>query len=291
MSSRLQTHPRFCCAIFARRAFENERCKLTFAIGGAIIGALMNAFVILPTYNEAENIAPMVTQLLALPVSLCILIIDDHSQDRTGEIADRLVAQYAGRVHVLHRAGKLGLGTAYITGFKWALERGADCVIQMDCDFSHSPDYLPDFVARVREYDVVVGSRYVPGGRLDPRWSGWRYFLSKWANSIWVRFILGTQVQDATAGFKCWSRRALERIGLDQVKSNGYVFQVEMAYLCEKLGMRILEWPIYFEDRRIGKSKMTVPVKLEAAWRVFQIRLRYGGLNHSAQVEYQRVSA
>ena len=251
----------------------------------------MKTFIILPTYNEAQNIEPMITQLLALPIHAHILVIDDHSSDGTGAIADQLCAQNPERVSVMHRPGKLGLGTAYITGFKWALERGADCIIQMDADFSHSPHYLPDFVSKINEYDVIVGSRYVPGGKLDPRWSGWRYFLSKWANSVWVRLILGTQTQDATAGFKCWSRRALEKIDLDRVKSNGYVFQVEMAYLCEKLGMRILEWPIYFEDRRIGKSKMTVPVKIEAAWRVFEIRLRYGGLNHSAQVEYQRVQA
>ncbi|MBM3128405.1 MAG: polyprenol monophosphomannose synthase [Chloroflexi bacterium] len=250
----------------------------------------MKTQIVLPTYNEAENLAPMIDQLLALPLAdLHVLIIDDNSQDGTGRIADTLGAKYPEQIAVMHRAGKLGLGTAYIIGFHWAVERGADCIVQMDCDFSHSPNYLPEFVAALDAYDVVVGSRYVPGGKLDPRWSGWRYFLSKWANSVWVHFILGTQVQDATAGFKCWSRRALERIPLDTVRSNGYVFQVEMAYLCEKLGMRILEWPIYFEDRRIGRSKMTVPVKLEAAWRVLQIRLRYGALKSTARVEYQRV--
>ena len=257
-----------------------------------IIGALMKTFIVLPTYNEAQNIAPMIDQLLALNISdTTILIIDDHSQDNTGQIADQLRDQHPDRIFVMHRPGKLGLGTAYITGFKWALEHGADCVIQMDADFSHSPSYLPNFVAKLNEYDVVVGSRYVPGGKLDPRWSGWRFFLSKWANSVWVHLILGTQVQDATAGFKCWSRRALERIQLDRVRSNGYVFQVEMAYLCEKLGLSILEFPIYFEDRRIGKSKMTVPVKLEAAWRVLQIRWHYGGLIKISRVEYERVAA
>ncbi len=269
-----------------------ELAKLTFGFASAIIGALMTTFIILPTYNEAQNLAPMVTQLLAQPLpDVHILVIDDNSQDGTGIIADELCERYPQRVFVMHRAGKLGLGTAYIAGFRYALEHGADCIIQMDCDFSHSPAYLPHFVARLGEYDVVVGSRYVPGGKLDPRWSGWRYWLSKWANSVWVRFILGTQVRDATAGFKCWSRRALERIPLEAVRSNGYVFQVEMAYLCEKLGLRVLEYPIFFEDRRIGQSKMTVPVKLEAAWRVLEIRLRYGGLAHSARVEYQRVSA
>jgi dolichol-phosphate mannosyltransferase len=263
---------------------------LRFKVDDAIIGALMKTYIILPTYNEVQNVAPMVNQLLALTLpDPHILIIDDNSQDGTGQIADELRKNNPDCISVIHRSGKLGLGTAYVTGFQWAIEQGADYIVQMDCDFSHSPNYLPDFVSRMNEYDVVVGSRYVPGGKLDPRWSGWRYFLSKWANSIWVHFILGTQVQDATAGFKCWSRYALEHIPLDSVRSNGYIFQVEMAYLCEQLGMRILEWPIFFEDRRIGKSKMTVPVKLEAAWRVLQIRLHYGALKHSARVEYQRV--
>lgn len=253
----------------------------------------MKIFAVLPTYNEASNIAPMVEQLLALPLDdLNILIIDDNSPDGTGHIADRLHEQHSGRVSVLHRAGRMGLGTAYIAGFHWALDRGADSLIQMDSDFSHSPSYLPEFVGQMDRYDVVVGSRYVPGGRLDPRWSGWRYLLSKWANSVWVRTILGLRVKDATAGFKCWNRRALERILTTRVRSNGYVFQVEMAYLCEKLGFRILEWPIYFEDRRIGQSKMSVPVKLEAAWRVFEIRFRHGDLrNATAQVDWHRNAA
>jgi len=252
----------------------------------------MKTFVILPTYNEAQNLEPMIRQLLALPVDdLKILVIDDNSEDGTGRIADALRDKNPNRVWAMHRPGKMGLGTAYISGFRWALEHEADSIVQMDSDFSHSPNYLPDFVSKMNEFDVVVGSRYVPGGKLDPRWSGWRYLLSKWANSIWVRLILGTQVRDSTAGFKCWSRRAFDRIPLNNVRSNGYVFQVEMAYLCEKLGLSILEWPIYFEDRRIGKSKMTVPVKLEAAWRVFQIRLRYGSLKKISRVEYQRVPA
>jgi len=253
----------------------------------------MSTFVILPTFNEAQNLEPMIHALLALPLSpLRILVIDDHSPDGTGAIAERLHEQYPDQVFVLQRPGKLGLGTAYVTGFRWAIERGADCIIQMDTDFSHSPEYLPRFVAALAEHDVVVGSRYVSGGKLDPRWSGWRYLLSWWANSVWVRTILGLQVRDATAGFKCWSRRALERIQLDHVRSNGYVFQVEMAYLAEKLGLRILELPIYFEDRRIGKSKMSVPIKLEAAWRVLEIRLQHGALkNKNARVESWRESA
>jgi dolichol-phosphate mannosyltransferase len=253
----------------------------------------MKIFVILPTYNEAENLARMAEQLVALPFdNINILVIDDNSQDGTGHIADTLCDKNPNHISVIHRPGKMGLGNAYITGFRYALERSADLVVQMDTDFSHSPSYLPHFVERMQEYDVVVGSRYVPGGKLDPRWSGWRYLLSKWANSIYVQMILGVQVRDATAGFKCWSRRALETLPLNGVRANGYVFQVEMAYLCEKHGLRILEYPIYFEDRRIGKSKMSVPIKLEAAWRVFEIRWRYGTLKKNfARVEWQRESA
>jgi len=168
-----------------------------------------------------------------------------------------------------------GLGTAYIEGFKWALNYGADYIIQMDADFSHSPNYLIHFLSKIPDNDVVVGSRYVSGGSVDEGWSGWRWFLSWWANSIWVRLILWTKTKDATAGFKCWQKNALERIGLDRVKSNGYVFQVEMCYLSERLGFQILEIPIHFEDRRIGQSKMNMRVKLEAAIRAFEIRWRH----------------
>ena len=147
----------------------------------------------------------------------------------------------------------------------------------MDADFSHSPSYIPKLVEAIEGYDVVIGSRYVPGGSTDERWSWWRYLLSWWANSIYTRLILGIRVKDATAGFKCWRQTTLEGIGLDRVHSNGYVFQVEMAYLTEKCGFRFLEIPIYFEDRRIGQSKMTVPVKIEAALRTFEIRWRHRG--------------
>jgi len=231
--------------------------------------------VVIPTYNEADNLPSLVAELLALAVpGLEILIVDDNSPDGTGSLADDLRRRYPTKVYVLHRPGKLGLGTAYVAGFQFALRHGADYILQMDADFSHSPSYIPLFLEKIKEYDVVVGSRYVRGGKLDERWSAGRYFLSWWANQVWVRFILGLQVKDATAGFKCWRRRVLEEIDLPTIRSNGYVFQVEMAYLCEKMGYRVLEVPIYFEDRRIGHSKMTIPVKLEAVWRTAQIRFR-----------------
>jgi dolichol-phosphate mannosyltransferase len=232
--------------------------------------------VVIPTYNEAENLPTMIGKLLGLGVpGLAILVVDDSSPDGTGQVADELARQYPGRVHVLHREGKLGLGTAYVIGFGYALAHGAEFVVQMDADFSHSPDYIPQFLEAIDGYDVVIGSRYVSGGSLDERWGWGRYLLSWWANSIYTRLTLGIRVKDATAGFKCWRRATLEGIGLDRVRSNGYVFQVEMAYLTEKLGYRFLELPIYFEDRRIGQSKMTMPVKVEAALRTWQIRWRH----------------
>jgi dolichol-phosphate mannosyltransferase len=232
--------------------------------------------VVIPTYNEAENLATLVGELLALDLpGLEILIVDDNSPDGTGEIANGLAERHPGRLHVLHRSGKLGLGTAYVTGFQYALDRGAQYVVQMDADFSHSPGYIPQFVDALDTYDVVVGSRYVSGGSLDDRWGWGRYFLSWWANSIYARVILGLRVKDVTAGFKCWRRATLEGIGLDRLRSNGYVFQVEMAYLTEKLGFRPLELPIHFEDRRIGHSKMTTSIKIEAALRTWQIRWRH----------------
>jgi dolichol-phosphate mannosyltransferase len=236
----------------------------------------MKTVVVIPTYNEANNLQAITAELLALGIDgLEILIVDDNSPDGTGQVADDLAQRYPGTFHVMHRQGKLGLGTAYVQGFTWALEHGADFMIQMDADFSHSPNYIPKFLELIEDYDVVVGSRYVEGGQLDERWGLGRWFLSWWANSVWTRLILGVHTKDATAGFKCWRRGALEQIRLERIQSNGYVFQVEMAYVSEKIGLRILEIPIYFEDRRIGQSKMTMPVKFEAALRVFEIRWRH----------------
>ncbi len=236
----------------------------------------MKIMTVIPTYNEADNIADLVDALFALGFpDFHVLVVDDASPDGTGEIAEALKKRYPGHMHVIHREGKLGLGTAYITGFRYALDAGADVIIQMDADFSHRPEYIPQMVEALESYDLVIGSRYVPGGRLDERWSWWRYLLSWWANSVYVRLILNTRVRDATAGFRAWRRSTLEGIGLERIRSNGYIFQVEMAYVAERLGYRILEIPIYFEDRRIGKSKMSIPVKLEAVWRVWQIRWRH----------------
>jgi dolichol-phosphate mannosyltransferase len=246
---------------------------------------MSKVLVVIPTYNELDNLPKITQALFELTIpNLEILIVDDGSPDGTGELADELVEKHVGRFHVLHRPGKQGLGTAYIQGFTWALEHGADLVIQMDADFSHSPSYIPQFLEQIQNYDVVVGSRYVSGGKLDERWSWGRWFLSWWANSVWVRLILGVKTQDATAGFKCWRASALRAVGLERIKSNGYVFQVEMCYVAEKVGLRIKEIPIYFEDRRIGRSKMSVRVKVEAALRVFDIRKRHHKLRPAGAV-------
>ncbi len=237
----------------------------------------MRPAIVVPTYNEAENVRPMAQALLALELpDVDVLIVDDQSPDGTGRIADRLALEYPGQVHVLHRTGQRGLGRAYVDGFRWALERGAAAVVQMDCDFSHAPTDVPRLLARVPEYDVVIGSRYVEGGAVDEDWELERELLSWWAN-LYARLILRSPIRDITAGFKAWRRETLEGIDLDAIRSQGYIFQVEMAYVASRLGYCALEIPIYFEDRRIGESKMTMPVKVEAAlgvWRIWR-RHRY----------------
>jgi dolichol-phosphate mannosyltransferase len=235
----------------------------------------MKPIVVIPTYNEATNLTPLAHALWTLPgPRVELLIVDDASPDGTGQIADELAAAHPGQVHVQHRAGKQGLGTAYVQGFRQAIDLGADVIIQMDADFSHSPSYLPEFIRQLEAYDVVIGSRYAPQGQLDAKWGKGRVLLSAWAN-LYARAILGIRVRDATAGFKAWRRDTLVGLDLDRVHSNGYVFQVEMAYITQRLGYRALEVPILFEDRRIGQSKMTMRVKLEAAWRVWEVGLRH----------------
>jgi dolichol-phosphate mannosyltransferase len=238
----------------------------------------VNVTIIVPTFNEANNLPALVGELFAQPIpDLHLLIVDDNSPDGTGQLAEELAARTPGRMDVMRRSGLRGLGRAYVDGFLWAIQHGAEALVQMDADFSHSPTDVPRLVENLAQCDVVVGSRYVSGGRIDDQWSVGRYALSWWAN-MYARTLLGLKTRDATAGFKCWRRSALEAIDLSRVRSNGYIFQVEMAYISERLGLRIRELPIYFEDRRIGKSKMTMPVKAEAAWRVFQVWWRHHNL-------------
>ncbi|MCP4423947.1 MAG: polyprenol monophosphomannose synthase, partial [Chloroflexi bacterium] len=192
---------------------------------------IVKLIIVIPTYNEADNLPKMVETLFALPFDdLRLIIVDDNSPDGTGQVADQLAAAHPNRMTVMHRPGKLGLGTAYAQGFQVALEQGADVIVQMDADFSHSPDYIPQMIQQLENYDVVVGSRFVAGGSADERWSWWRFLLSWWANQVYTRLILGVPAKDATAGFKAFRRQTLEAIDFARVVSNGYVFQVEIAY-------------------------------------------------------------
>jgi dolichol-phosphate mannosyltransferase len=227
--------------------------------------------VVLPTYNEAENLPPMVAALLALAPAVDVLVVDDNSPDGTGEIADGLVKAHPGRVAVLHRTHKSGLGDAYLAGFRQALAGGAERVFEMDADFSHPVAAVPAMLALAERYDVVVGSRYVRGGSLDQRWSPLRRFVSRGGN-VYARLVTGLEVRDATAGFKCFRREALERVGLDAVRSQGYNFQIEMALRCQRAGLRVVELPIHFRERDAGVSKMTPGIAVEALWRLWQLR-------------------
>jgi dolichol-phosphate mannosyltransferase len=237
--------------------------------------------VVLPTYNEAENLQPLVESLLALNIpNMNILIVDDNSPDGTGEIADDLSETYIGWVGVHHNPGKSGLGPAYRAGIQRAIDEGAELVMQMDTDFSHPPEYIPSMLEALyeRDADLVIGSRYVRGGSVDESWGIHRKLLSFWANRIYVRTILGLPVNDATAGFRLWRREALIGLGLERVNSSGYVYLVELAYVAHKLGYRLTEVPIHFPDRVRGESKMNGRVMIEAALRVWQIRFRHKNL-------------
>jgi len=227
--------------------------------------------VVLPTYNEAENLPSMVAALLALAPAVDVLVVDDNSPDGTGELADGLVKAHPDRVDVLHRTQKSGLGDAYRAGFRRALAGGAERVFEMDADFSHPVAAVPAMLALAERYDVVVGSRYVRGGSLDRRWSPLRRLVSRGGN-VYARLVTGLEVRDSTAGFKCFRREALERVGLDAVRSQGYNFQIEMALRCQRAGLRVVELPIHFRERDAGVSKMTPGIAVEALWRLWQLR-------------------
>lgn len=236
--------------------------------------------VVLPTYNEKENLEAIVAALFALPLpQLEILIVDDNSPDGTGQIAERLRGDYDERVQVLHRQQKAGLGPAYIAGFQEAIRLGAAVIIQMDADFSHQPHYIPLMLEKLQNADVVAGSRFVKGGSVDETWSPYRKLLSWWANRIYTPTLLRLPVYDSTGGYRMWRRETLIGMDLSRIHSNGYVFQVEMIYVAYKLGYRVVEYPIHFPDRRAGKSKMSTRVALEAAIRVWEILARYWRFN------------
>ncbi len=241
----------------------------------------MRISVILPTYNEADNLPNLVAALLALPIDLTVTVVDDNSPDGTGRVADELAAAHPGRVNVLHRPGKLGLRSAYLEGFRAAFAQGAEAIAQMDADFSHDPQRLVAMAAALETCDVALGSRYVPGGSLDERWPIWRKGLSAWGN-FYARSILGLPLRDVTTGFRLWRRDSLERMPLDRIQSGGYLFLVEMAYVAHRLNYRFAQVPIHFSDRRWGKSKMSLGIQVEAALRTWQIRWSYRDINQTA---------
>ncbi|MEA3350430.1 MAG: polyprenol monophosphomannose synthase [Chloroflexota bacterium] len=239
----------------------------------------MRLTIVIPTYNEAENLPKLISALFDLQLSeLKVLIVDDNSPDGTGDVADAMANRHPDRVFVMHRAGKLGLGTAYIQGFQKAIEDGAEAIGQMDADFSHSPEKIVELLDALESCDVVLGSRYVDEGKLDQQWPFWRKALSAFGN-IYARAILMLPVKDVTGGFRLWKRATLMGMPLERVRSNGYAFQIEMTYLAHRLGYVIKETPIYFTERSVGESKMSFHIQLEAVLRVWQLLIEYRDLS------------
>ncbi len=230
------------------------------------------ALVIVPTYNEASNIVLLIPQILGQDDRLDVLVVDDGSADGTGKIADQMASEDS-RIHVMHREKKLGLGTAYVAGFRWALEHDYDLVFEMDADFSHDPKHLPEFLAAIAAVDVVLGSRYVGGRVTVVNWPIGRLIMSYGAN-IYARLVTGVKLADATGGFRCYRRKVLETIDLDDIRSNGYAFQIEMSFRSSRKGFRIKEIPIVFVDRTDGTSKMSAAIAREAVWMVWILRFR-----------------
>lgn len=230
------------------------------------------AVVIIPTFNERENLPRIVPMILEQDRRLEVLIVDDASPDGTGELAEAL-AQADSRVHVLHRSGKLGLGTAYVAGFQWAIKHGYDYAFEMDADFSHDPRHLPDLLHAINDADLVIGSRYLEGRVTVVNWPMARLLLSYFAN-VYARWVTGLKLWDCTAGFRCYRRAVLESVPLDEVRSNGYSFQIEMSFRAWKKGFRLKEIPILFTDRTHGTSKMSGLIVREAIWMVWRLRWR-----------------
>jgi dolichol-phosphate mannosyltransferase len=244
---------------------------------------LSSITIVTPTYNEAENLPKLVSALFSLPLDLRVLVVDDNSPDGTGRMADELAVAYPGRVAVLHRPGKLGLRSAYLNGFQKVLEGDSQAIVQMDADFSHNPSALVEMAKLLESCDMVLGSRYVNGGSVDERWPLWRKSLSAFGN-YYARTILGLPLRDVTTGYRMWRRETLMQIPFERIQSNGYVFLVEMAYLAHCLEFKIGEAPIYFADRRWGKSKMSLKIQAEAAFRIWQVLWNYRDLKKAGRV-------
>lgn len=232
----------------------------------------MSLAVVIPTYNEAKNLAALVARIEALHLpSIKIIVVDDNSPDGTGQLAERLAQSLEGTLIVLHRESKKGLGPAYIDGFRYALQEGVEIIIQMDADLSHAPEYIPLFLKRLEEADVVVGSRYILGGSVDRRWGVLRRLLSRLGN-LYARLASGVRVRDATSGFKAFRSRVLEELDLESFRCRGFAFQAEVALACERKLFRVVELPIFFTERALGKSKMSWMIIWEALWRLPRLR-------------------
>jgi dolichol-phosphate mannosyltransferase len=232
--------------------------------------------IVMPTYNECENIESMVRQLFGLDVGLSMIIVDDNSPDGTGDIADSLAVEFP-QLKVEHRAGKQGLGTAYKHGFKVAMDMGADYIFEMDADFSHNPKYIPEFLEAIKQHDIVIGSRYVDGGGTE-NW-GWSRKLISRGGSLYARLLTGMKIKDTTGGFRCYRTDVLKQIDFSRISASGYGFQVELSYVCTIMGFDIFELPIIFADRRVGESKMSRDIVFEAMRLVGGLKWKYSDIS------------
>ncbi|MFN8382817.1 MAG: polyprenol monophosphomannose synthase [Anaerolineales bacterium] len=242
----------------------------------------MRITVVTPTYNEAENLPKLVSALFSLPLDLHVLVVDDNSPDGTGKIAEELATKFPGRIEVLHRPGKMGLRSAYLNGFQKILDGDSQAIVQMDADFSHDPAALVQMAELLKSCDAVLGSRYTKGGSVDQQWPIWRKGLSAFGN-FYAKTILGLPLHDVTTGYRMWRRETLNQMPFERIQSNGYVFLVEMAYLAHCLQFKIGEAPIYFADRRWGKSKMSFKIQMEAAMRIWQVLWNYRDLKKAGK--------
>jgi len=239
--------------------------------------------VVIPTYNEAENLPKLVSALFSLPLDLHLLVVDDNSPDGTGQLAEDLAKQHLGRIDVLRRPGKMGLRSAYLNGFQKILDSDADAIVQMDADFSHDPIVLTEMAKLLETNDVVLGSRYVTGGSVDVKWPIWRKWLSAFGN-FYARTILRLPLHDVTTGYRMWRSETLKQMPFERIQATGYIFLVEMIYLSHCLEFKIGEAPIYFADRRFGKSKMSLKIQIEAALRIWQVLWNYRDLRKAGKL-------
>ncbi len=243
----------------------------------------MRITIVIPTYNEAENLPKLVSALFSLPLDLRLLVVDDNSPDGTGVLAEDLARKYTGRLEVLRRPGKMGLRSAYLNGFQKILDGDAEAIVQMDADFSHDPAALTEMAKRLEFNDVVLGSRYVTGGSVDEKWPVWRKWLSAFGN-FYARTILRLPLHDVTTGYRMWRSEALKQMPFERIQATGYIFLVEMIYLAHCLEFKVGEAPIYFADRRFGKSKMSFKIQAEAAMRIWQVWWNYRDLRKAGRL-------